>query len=155
MAPYLGEGLGGCSTEHAVTLTVRDTAALLDATAGPGAGDPYAAPPPPRPYLEDVRRGPRPLRIAFTSVTPNGAPVEPEYLKALSDAVALCKSLGHHVEEADPEIERGSVVPTFITLAASNMVVNLASHPTAGRLPHKGEVETVAITGSSGSDSLP
>src|SRR6267378_576327 len=45
MSPYTGEGLAGCSTEHAVTLTLRDTAALLDATAGPGAGDPYAAPP--------------------------------------------------------------------------------------------------------------
>ena len=143
MAPYLGEGLGGCSTEHAVTLTVRDTAALLDATAGAGAGDPYAAPAPSRPYLEEVRRGPRPLRIAFTRVTPNGAPVEAEYLKALSETIALCKSLGHHVEEADPEIDRGVVVPTFLTLAAANMVVNLASHPTAGRLPHKGEIENV------------
>src|SRR5260370_1389752 len=45
MAPYLGEGLGGLSAEHAVTLSVRDCAALLDATAGAGAGDPYAAPP--------------------------------------------------------------------------------------------------------------
>src|SRR5213076_2593619 len=71
-APYTGEGLGGCSTEHAVTLTVRDCAALLDATAGTGPGDPYAAPAPSRPYLEEVRRGPRPLRIAFTRVTPNG-----------------------------------------------------------------------------------
>src|SRR5216684_540997 len=78
-----------------------------------------------------------------STVTPNGAPVEAEYLKALSETIALCKSLGHHVEEADPEIDRGSVVPTFLTLAAANMVVNLASHPTAGRLPHKGEVETV------------
>src|SRR5215813_13491805 len=50
MAPYAGEGLGGLSTEHAVTLSVRDTAALLDATAGAGPGDPYVAPAPPRPF---------------------------------------------------------------------------------------------------------
>src|SRR5438094_848511 len=50
MSPYAGEGLGGLSTEHAVTLSVRDSAALLDATAGPGPGDPYAATPPGRPF---------------------------------------------------------------------------------------------------------
>src|SRR6266702_3323097 len=65
MAPYAGEGLGGCSTEHAVTLSVRDTAALLDATARAGPGDPYAAPPP-RPFREEVGADPATLRIAYT-----------------------------------------------------------------------------------------
>ena len=57
MAPYLGEGLGGLSAEHAVTLTVRDSAALLDATAGSAPGDPYAAPAPTRPYLQEIGAG--------------------------------------------------------------------------------------------------
>ncbi len=140
-APYTGEGLGGCSTEHALTLTVRDTAALLDATAGAGPGDPYAAPPPPRPFLADVQAARRPLRIAYTTAAPNGAPVNTEYLKALAETVVLCKDLGHKVQEADPEIDRSAVVPTFLTLAAANMVVLLASHPTAGRPARKGEVE--------------
>ena len=69
-APVPGEGLGGLSTEHAVTLTVRDCAALLDATAGPGAGDPYVAPPPARPYLQEVGAAPGALRIAWTARTP-------------------------------------------------------------------------------------
>jgi Asp-tRNA(Asn)/Glu-tRNA(Gln) amidotransferase A subunit family amidase len=142
-APYTGEGLGGCSTEHALTLTVRDTAALLDATAGAGPGDPYVAPPSPRPFLADVQAERRPLRIAYTSAAPNGAPVDTEYLTALAETVALCKDLGHTVQEADPEIDRAAVVPTFLTLAAANMVVNLASHPTAGRPARKGEVENV------------
>ncbi len=55
----------------------------------------------------------------------------------------MCKDLGHHVEEADPEIDGAAVVPTFLTLAAANTVVNLASHPTAGRPARKGEVENV------------
>jgi len=143
MAPYIGEGLGGCSTEHAVTLTVRDTAALLDATAGAGPGDPYVAPPPPRPFLAEVQARLRPLRIAYTSAAPNGAPVEAEYRKALAETVVLCKDLGHKVQEADPEIDGAAVVPTFFTLAAANTVVNLASHPTAGRPARKGEVENV------------
>jgi Asp-tRNA(Asn)/Glu-tRNA(Gln) amidotransferase A subunit family amidase len=143
MAPYTGEGLAGCSTEHAVTLTVRDTAALLDATAGAGPGDPYVAPPPPRSYLSEVQSERKPLRIAYTTAAPNGAPVNTEYLKALAETVVFCKDLGHRVEEADPEIDRAAVVPTFLTIAAANMVVNLASHPTAGRPARRGEVENV------------
>src|SRR5262245_46831406 len=141
MAPYLGEGLAGCSTEHAVTLTVRDTAALLDATAGAGPGDPYVAPAPPRPFLADAQAERRALRVAYTTAAPNGAPVDTEYLKALAETVVFCKDLGHRVEEADPEIDRAAVVPTFLTFGAANMVVNVASHPTAGRSGRKGEVE--------------
>jgi amidase len=143
MAPYLGEGLGGLSTEHALTLSVRDSAALLDATAGLGAGDPYTAPPPARPFLQECGADPGRLRIAFTTTTPNGAPVAAEYLRALQDATQLCATLGHHVEEADPTIDRTTVIPTFLTLMAANTVVNLSSHPTAGRPARQDEVETV------------
>jgi amidase len=142
-APATGEGLGGCSTEHAVTLSVRDTAALLDATAGAGPGDPYTAPPPPRPFLAEAQAERKQLRIAYTSVAPNGAPVDTEYLKALAEAVVFCNDLGHKVVEADPEIDRADVVPTFLTLAAVNTMVNLGTHPTAGRPARKGEVENV------------
>jgi Asp-tRNA(Asn)/Glu-tRNA(Gln) amidotransferase A subunit family amidase len=142
-APLTGEGLGGCSTEHAVTLTVRDSAALLDATQGPGAGDPYAAPPPARPYLAEVATGPGRLRIAWTAATPNGAPVAAEPLATLRETVALCRDLGHEVAEADPEIDRAAMIPAFLTLVAANTVVNLAGHPTAGRPPRPDEVERV------------
>jgi len=143
MAPGLGEGLGGCSIEHAVTLSVRDSAALLDATSGPGAGDPYVAPPPARPFRQEVGADPGALRIAFTSLAPNGAKIEAESLRVLAEAAKLCADLGHRVEEADPAIERPAVVSTFLTLAAANTVVNLASHPTKGRAAHADEVETV------------
>ena len=145
MSPYAGEGLAGLSTEHAVTLSVRDCAALLDATAGPGPGDPYAAPAPARPFLAEVGADPGPLRIAFTSVTPNGAPVEAGCLRALQEVVQLCADLGHRVEAADPKVDGAAVVPTFLTLASANTVVNLASHPTRGRPARRGEVETVTF----------
>ena len=51
LAPYAGESLAGCSVEHVVSRSVRDSAAALDATAGPAPGDPYFAPPPARPFL--------------------------------------------------------------------------------------------------------
>src|SRR5213083_823821 len=80
-APFASEGLGGLSTEHAVTLTVRDTAALLDATRGAGPGDPYVAPPPARPFLSEVGATPGRLRIAWTSTPPNGATIDAEPLR--------------------------------------------------------------------------
>jgi amidase len=143
MAPYTGEGLGGLSAEHAVTLSVRDCAALLDATAGTGAGDPYTAPPANRPFLQEVATPPGRLRIAYTTVAPNGASVEAVSLNALRDAASLCGSLGHRVEEGNPGIEGAAVVPTFLTIAAANTVVNLSGHPTAGRPPREDEVERV------------
>jgi Asp-tRNA(Asn)/Glu-tRNA(Gln) amidotransferase A subunit family amidase len=144
-SPYAGEGLGGCSTEHAVTLSVRDTAALLDATSGPGLGDPYGIAPPARPFVSEIGADAGTLRIAFTTKAPNGAPVAPEYLATLRETVQLCVDLGHHVEEADPAIDGDQVVPTFLTLAAVNTVVNLGSHPTKGRPAQRGEVETVTF----------
>jgi amidase len=142
-APYAGEALGGLSTEHAVTLSVRDSAALLDATCGAGSGDPYAAPAPERPFLREVGAATGVLRIAWTGAAPDGAPVEAESLEALRDAVALCRDLGHQVEEAQPELDGAAIVPTFLTLAAANTVVNLSSHPTAGRPAREDEVERV------------
>ena len=142
-APFSGEGLGGIATEHAVTLTVRDCAALLDATCGPGVGDPYVAPPPAGPYLQQVGANPGKLNIAWTAATPNGAKVDASCLSLLADTVKLCTELGHRVEERDPQIERGALVQTFLTLASANTVVNLGSHPSAGRPARESEVERI------------
>lgn len=142
-APVIGEGLAGCSTEHAVSLTVRDSAALLDATHGPGAGDPYVAPAPVRPYLDEIGTDPGRLKIAWTSKAPNGAPIDAECLHLLEQIVQLCIDLGHHVEEQNPEVDSEAIVPTFVTLAAANTVVNLATHPKAGRAAGEDDVERI------------
>jgi Asp-tRNA(Asn)/Glu-tRNA(Gln) amidotransferase A subunit family amidase len=142
MAPFAGEGLGGLSAEHAVTLSVRDCAALLDATSGPGGGDPYTAPPPRRPYLEEVGAHPGRLRIAFTRRAPSGAKVSADSLGRLDDTARLCAELGHHVEEADPQVDGDALVPTFLTLIAANTVVNVEGHP-SGKRPRAEELERV------------
>ena len=143
MAPFLGEGMGGLSIEHAVTLSVRDCAALLDATSGPGPGDPYVAPPPARPYLAEVGADPGRLRIAATRIAPNGAPVA-DYLRVLRETADLCTELGHEVHDADPAIDRDLVIATFRTLSAVNVLNALQSHP-GGRDPTPDEVETVVF----------
>ena len=99
LGPQNGEGWGGMSCVHAVTRSVRDSAALLDATAGPDVGAPYAAQPPERPFLEEVGADPGQLRIALQTETFNGQPTHPECAAAARDAATLCESLGHVVEE--------------------------------------------------------
>jgi amidase len=102
--PYLGEGWHGAAIGHAVTRSVRDSARLLDAIAGPDLGAPYGIAPPERPFAEAAATPPGRLRIAFSAAAPNGAAVHPECRRALEDAAALCASLGHVVEEAAPTL---------------------------------------------------
>lgn len=104
LGPDVGESIGGITAEHVVTRSVRDSAAILDATCGPMAGDPYIAPAPARPFLEAVR-GPRTgLRIAVSPAIDDLA-VAPECLAAVEKAAALCRSLGHRVEEVPPPFD--------------------------------------------------
>ena len=102
LGPLFGDMLGGLVAEHALTRSVRDSAALLDATSGPDLGDPYWAPPPARPFLEEVGADPGRLRIAVTARNATGTAVHPDCLAALKDAAELCAGLGHLVEEVDP-----------------------------------------------------
>src|SRR5262245_46122418 len=107
--PDAGEGWSGASIGHAVTWTVRDSAALLDATSGPDVGDPYWAPPPARPFLQEVGRDPGPLRIAVTTTPWIQGPVDAECAEAARGAAKLCESLGHHnIEEARPQIDEAA-----------------------------------------------
>lgn len=103
LGPEYGDVVGGLAAEHALTRTVRDSAALLDAVAGPAPGDPYWAPPQERPYLAEVRTPPGRLRIAATATPHGGQSAHPDYLRAFEETVELLESLGHTVEEGQPE----------------------------------------------------
>ncbi|MEA3224286.1 MAG: amidase [Thermodesulfobacteriota bacterium] len=103
LGPDFGEIWGGLVAEHALTRTVRDSAALLDVTAGPDVGDPYWAPPPKRPFLEEVGADPGKLRIAFTAEA--DVKIHEDCVKAVHEAAELCSSLGHEVEEAAPRLD--------------------------------------------------
>ena len=102
MAPYTGEGLGGLSTEHAVTLTVRDSAALLDATAGPGPGRPYAAPPPALPFLARRHAARAPPDRVDRAARRTARPSIPRASRSSERPSPSAAELGHEVTEADP-----------------------------------------------------
>ena len=107
MGPLNGDMGGGLSAEHAVSRTVRDSAALLDMTSGPDIGDPYFAPPQDRPFLKEVGLDPKQLKIGLLTTIPEGWSLQTEIHQdcqdAVIDAAKLCESLGHVVEEVDPD----------------------------------------------------
>jgi amidase len=124
-APYAGEGLAGCSVEHVVSRSVRDSAAALDATAGPAVGDPYFAAPPERPWLEEVGVAPAPLRIALTTEAFDGAAIHPDCIAAAEAAATLCEQLGHHVERAAPAYDVAGLDQTYNAVFAINAAANI------------------------------
>ena len=119
LGPELGDIMGGLVVEHAVTRSVRDSAALLDATAGPDVGDPYWAPPQHRAYAEEVKSDPGRLRIAFSTKAPSGAKIHSDCVDAVQDAAKLCSDLGHEVTDAAPEINGPMLVQAFTAVWAA------------------------------------
>jgi amidase len=93
----------GLAVEHCVSRTVRDSAALLDATRGPGVGDTVIAPAPARPYVEEVGADPGRLRIGILDHHPQGGRVDPEVTCAAQTVGKLLESLGHTVEPGWPK----------------------------------------------------
>jgi amidase len=120
-----GDGMAGIAVEHALTLTVRDSAAILDATAGRVPGDPYNAPAPSRPFLTEVGADPGRLRIAWTATPPFAmGSVDPECVGAVRATAELLASLGHHVEDAAPKFDGEVIIEPLGRLWA---ISNLAS----------------------------
>ena len=116
MGPDFGDVMSGLVAEHALSRSVRDSAALLDATAGPDVGDPYWAPPVDRGYLQEVGADPGRLRIAFTAKALTDVAVDGDCVAAVDDAANLCSELGHLVEEATLPINAQMLFEAFIVL---------------------------------------
>jgi amidase len=101
LGPDFGEYWGPLTHEFVLTRSVRDTAAVLDAVAGPGPGDPYTAPPPARPYREEVGAPVEPLRIGYRTRQRNGSPSHPDLVTAVESTARLLEELGHAVDTTD------------------------------------------------------
>lgn len=114
LGPSFGELWNGAVAGHAVTRSVRDSASLLDAIAGPLAGDPYGIAPPERPFLQEVGQRPGKLRIAFStqSLMPSQI-TDPECVKAIQETAKLLERLGHTVEEIPLPYEKTIVTEAF------------------------------------------
>lgn len=127
IGPDRGQGWGGFSCGHVVSISVRDSATMLDALCGPEPSSPYHAPPPERPFAEEVGREPGRLRIAFTTTSPYGDPIAPEIAAAVRETASLLEKLGHHLEERAPALPVDPAeVMAMIVGANTAMSVRLA-----------------------------
>ncbi|GIL00015.1 MAG: 6-aminohexanoate-cyclic-dimer hydrolase [Alphaproteobacteria bacterium] len=142
--PDVGEGWSGLAGGHCVTVSVRDSAAILDATGGPAPGDPYCAPAPARPFREEVGADPGRLRIALMTAAPGGGAVHKDCAAAALAAGKLCEELGHHVEEAAPEIDFHSLVWAMSVIIGGNLRNGMDLRLKAlGREQREGDVEAI------------
>ena len=125
LGPDAGDVMNGLVVEHALTISVRDSAALLDATAGPDVGDPYWAPPPRRPFLQEVGADPGRLRVAFSAESRMGTPVAPECVEAVEATAKLLEELGHEVEHGVPDYDDRAFQSAFTTIWFSNLAATV------------------------------
>ncbi|HTH04790.1 MAG TPA: amidase [Ilumatobacteraceae bacterium] len=143
LGPFRDESNLG--VELCVSRSVRDTAALLDAVHGPGVGDTVIAPPPVRPYVDEVGVDPGALHIGLLDHHPYGHPVHDECATAARNAAALLESLGHHVEAGSPpSLNNPEFGRRFGALWSTNMGTSLSRiEAQLGRTLGPGDVEPV------------
>ena len=141
LAP-IGETLAGAGAQHCVSISVRDSAALLDATAGAEPGDPYGAPPPSGTFLDAATRPPGTLRVAFLLKPVGGDALDPVLVRAIERTATLLEELGHHVEEASPEYDATTLSAAFWRVMCANTWTNIQLRA-AGRVPGPDDLEPV------------
>jgi amidase len=145
-APDAGHGLEGLVNEHALTRTVRDCAALLDATAGAVPGDPYQAPPPAEPWLQAIERDPARVRIHWTADGPFAGDTHPDVRAAVRAAATILSGHGHELVEAGPPaFDPEAVVDAVAVLhQVSNLELYALAASVLGRPPERDELEPTA-----------
>lgn len=121
LGPGRTEHAAGMTVHHAITRSVRDCAALLDATHGPEPGSSYVAPPPMRPFLDEIGDDRPGLGIALHFAHEDGTPVDPECVAAARHAARLCEELGHRVELAAPPVNHQRLRSAIYAIVAAEV----------------------------------
>ncbi len=140
--PDRGEGWSGMSTEHVISRSVRDSAAILDLTHGPDLGAPYFAAPPARPFLDAVGARFSPLRVGLVTRTISGDAVDPDCEQAARETARLLEELGCRVEETELSALEPAFGPAFRVIIAGNIRALIeAQAAKVGRQPRRDELE--------------
>ncbi len=120
--PTWGDGWEGAIADHVITRSVRDSAAMLDATAGREVGAPYViAPNSSTSFLEAAQRAPKPLKIALMRdpLFPN-TQVEKDVSKVFEQTAKQLEAMGHSVEYAQPDIDINMMWRDFFTVVSAH-----------------------------------
>jgi len=142
IGPENGEGWQGAVTEHVLTRSVRDSAAVLDATNGMDRGSRCLTPPPDRAYMKEIKTKPGSLKIAFSAASPIGMSVHPECVTAVTKTAALLEDLGHHVEEAAPDLDGLTMARSYMAMYYGETAADIAKSVEAlHRKPRRSDFE--------------
>ncbi|WP_166268779.1 amidase [Marinobacter caseinilyticus] len=114
--PHAAEHWLGASTDHVVSRTVRDSAAMLDVLSGPAVGDPFVIASPPAPYAELMQRAPKRLKIGVFTASPYGTVVDSACIEGVESTALMLENLGHHVEYAKPEFDGMALAKCYLGL---------------------------------------
>jgi amidase len=145
--PVHGQTWQGAVVEHVISRTVRDSAAILDATQGADVGALYIIAPPSRPYMDEIEQSPGRLRIAFNTQSPIDTPVHPECIRAVEHTVGLLEELGHELEEARPEIDGRALAKSLITMYSGVIAETMDELKSVlGRKAKPSDVEAITWT---------
>jgi amidase len=125
--PSAGEGWAGMAIDGFLTRSVRDTAALVDATHGPDLGTPYYAPPLEGSLLAALSVPPRRLRIAYSTLSFTGDPVHADCRAAIEHTASLCAAAGHELVEADPQVEIHRFMRSWTNIVACGTELTVRS----------------------------
>lgn len=143
--PAHAEFWHGASSEHVICRSVRDSAAMLDALAGPDIGAPFHIAPPKRPFSSEVNEAPGKLRIAFSASSPIHRNVHGDCVRAMEETVELLRDLGHVVEEARPNVDGEALARCYITMYMGQTAANVRLAVGKGAKENEFEPETRAL----------
>ena len=147
VGPPLGEGWNGLSHGHVVSRSVRDSAAILDATAGSSIGEPYAAPHYEGTCLEATQRSPGRLRVGMMTAGRPGVEVDVDARAGVGYAARLLIELGHDVDEFTLPIDWPATTSVFVTLSGTHVAATIKERARVlGREPTVDDIEHVTRT---------
>ena len=121
VGPHRGDAMMGLSHEHCISRSVRDCAAILDATAGPDEGAPWFTAPPAIPFAAEVGRDPGLLRIGVVTRTWTGVDVHPDCVAAVEQVGHACRTLGHDVGLLALEVDGAGLIDAVNTILLSGL----------------------------------